>query len=229
MLFDFRNDKTNTAAPKISAATERNVLSKVFRRYLTDPNRCNQQFDAGNNSDYLAAARRAGEIVPFISTMANGSFTAAGQQQTLYVISVNECNASHADNFGTKRVAIFSGQRLVADVDVDFKINIELNTDLNSDGINELLMTSGDLHQGVVEEMAALLTFENGRVQVISDFGLVVEDSCASLAPGSSSKASVLYRSVEAPGTMPKFTMENFQAGCRKRKAWRLISRGKMQ
>src|SRR5687767_4838164 len=148
VLFDFRVDRT-IPEPTISKATERNVLSKVFRKYLTDSSRCNPQFDASNGSDPLAAARKAGEIAPSISAMATGSFTAAGQSQTLYVISVSECNASHADNFGTKRAAIFSGQQLVADLDVDFKQNIERKTDLNSDGIDELLMTSGDMHQGV--------------------------------------------------------------------------------
>ena len=228
ILFDFRDNK-ETATPKISAATERSVLSKVFRRYLTDANRCNPQFDSSNGSDPLAAARKAGEIVPSISAMATGSFTAAGQSQTLYVISVSECNASHADNFGTKRVAIFSGQQLVADLDVDFKNNIERKTDLNSDGIDELLMTTGDIAQGTVIQMAALLSFQNGRIRVIDDFGTVLEDACASGIPGSSSKASVLYMSVDAPGTMPKLTMENYQAGCNRTPRWRLISRGKMQ
>src|SRR4026209_1101139 len=85
ILIDFRKDR-NTPPPKISAATQRMVLSKMFRRYLTDQSRCNSNFDAGNNSDYLAAARRAGEIVPSIYTVATGSFTAAGQQQTLYLV-----------------------------------------------------------------------------------------------------------------------------------------------
>lgn len=228
ILFDFRKDH-NVPAPTISKATERSVLSKVFRRYLNDSNRCNPQFDASNGPDPLAAARKAGEIVPSISAMATGSFTAAGQSQTLYVISVSECNASHADNFGTKRAAIFSGQQLVADLDVDFKQNIERKTDLNGDGIDELLITSGDMHQGVVEEMAALLSFQNGRLQVVHDFGLVVEDSCASLMPGSVSKASVLYISDVVQGKMPNLTMENYQAGCGKTRRWRLISRGKMQ
>ena len=228
ILFDFRNDR-GIAQPTISKATERSVLSKVFRRYLNDSNRCNPQFDASNGSDPLAAARKAGEIVPSISAVATGSFTAAGQSQTLYVISVSECNASHADNFGTKRAAIFSGQQLIANLDVDFKQDIQRKTDLNSDGIDELLMTSGDIHQGVVEEMATLFSFQNGRVQVVHDFGLIVEDSCASLMPGSASKASVLYISDVVPGAMPKFTMENYQAGCGKTKRWRLISRGKMQ
>ncbi|HKY43317.1 MAG TPA: hypothetical protein VJM50_09495 [Pyrinomonadaceae bacterium] len=228
VLLDFRKER-HTPPPKISAATERMVLSKMFRRYLKDQNQCNQNFNAGNNSDHLAAARKAGEIVPSIFDMATGSFTAAGQQQTLYLVSVSECNASHADAFGTKRVAIFSGQQLVADLDVNFKNNIALKTDLNSDGIDELLLTSTDQHQGTIEEMATLVMFQNRLVQEIHDFGLVLEDSCANLMPGSASKASVLYTTAGAPGTMPNFTVENYQAGCNRAKRWRLISRGKMQ
>lgn len=228
VLFDFRVER-KYVDPKISPATQRAVLSRLFRRYLTDNSKCNPNFDAGDGTDRLAAARRAGEIVPSIAAMATGSFTAAGQAETLYVISVSECNASHADNFGTKRAAIFSGQRLVADLDVDFKIDIERKTDLNSDGIDELLMSSGDMHQGIVDEVAAILSFQNGRLRVVHDFGLVVEDACATLRPGSVAKASVLYLTVDVPGTMPKFTVENYQAGCQRTKRWRLISRGKLQ
>ena len=105
VLLDFRMNR-NVAPARIPATTQKYVLSKVFRRYLTDQNKCNAQFDASGDADPLAAARKAGQIVPSISDTATGSFTAAGQSQTLYVISVSECNASHADNFGTKRVAI---------------------------------------------------------------------------------------------------------------------------
>jgi hypothetical protein len=228
VLFDFRKDRT-AAEPKIPAATQRSVLSKLFRRYLTDVSKCNSDLAGTDSSDYLAAARKAGQIVPSIVATATGSFTAPGQSQTLYVISVSECNASHADMFGTKRVAIFSGQQLVADVDVDFKESIERKTDLNSDGVDELLMSTSDMHQGNIDEVAALLSFQNGRVRVIHDFGPVVEDTCASERPGSYSKASVLYISDVVPGNMPKLTVENFQAGCGRTKRWRLVSRGKMQ
>lgn len=225
VLLDFRVQR-NVAPAKIPAATQRFVLSKVFRRYLNDQNRCNAQFDARGDADPLAAARKAGQIVPSIFDTAKGSFTAAGQSQTLYVISVSECNASHADNFGTKRVAIFAGQQLIAEFDVDFYESIARKTDLNGDGIDELLMTRGYMGQGELTESAALLSFQNGRLQVVHDFSSVLQDTCASLRPGSYSKASVLYFSDAVPATMPKLSVETYQAGCNRTKRWRLISRG---
>ncbi len=226
VLFDFRgNDETTPA--KIAPATQRMVLSKVFRRYLTDANKCN--FPADVAQDYLAAARKAGQIVPVISDVETGSFTAPGQTQTLYVIEVGECNASHADNFGTKRAAIFSGQQLVADVDTDFASSVIKKTDLNSDGVDELLMITGDMSQGTLTEMATLVSFQNGRRHVIQDFGSVVLDSCASGFPDSQSEASVIYISDVVPGSMPKITQENYAASCRKVKRWRLVSRGKKE
>ena len=228
VLLDFRVHK-NTMPDKISAATQRTVLSKVFSQYLTDESKCNSQFDASGSSNVLTAARKAGQMVPSIVDMATGSFTGAGKTETLYVIFVGECFASHADNFGTRRVAIFSGQQLVADVDVDFKQNIERKTDLNSDGVDELLMTSGYTNQGTTIEMAALFSFQNGHMKVVHDFGAVLEDSCASGFPGSESKASVLYISDVFPGRMPKLTMDNYASSCRRAKRWKLVSTGKQQ
>ena len=220
ILFDFRVERRN-ASQRIPLGTQRMVLSRMFRKYLTDEGKC-------SDTDSLQAARNAGQIVPAIVDLASGSFTGPGKSETAYVISVNECNASHAENFGTKRVGIFSGQRLIADVDVDFKSNILRMTDLNSDGMNELLMTSGDMNQGTLIEMAALLEFQNGRVRLIEDFGTVTEDSCASLIRGSSSKASVLSFSNVVAGKMPKLRMDNYEASCRKAKRWRFLSTGRM-
>lgn len=228
ILFDFRNERTG-APPRIPLATQKYVISKVFRRYLTDENKCNPDFDASGSDDRLAAARRAGQIVPSILDMETGSFTGPLKQETLYVISVSECYATHAENFGTKRVAIFSGQQLVADMDVDFKMGSVKKTDLNGDGVDELLMTAGDMNQGVIIELAGLISFQNGRYRVIEDFGTVMEDSCASGSPGSSAKASVISISEAAPGAMPRLRMDNYEGGCRKARRWRFISTGKMQ
>ncbi|HEX7773555.1 MAG TPA: hypothetical protein VF435_14120, partial [Pyrinomonadaceae bacterium] len=44
LLVDFRNDN-NSAPIKIAPATQRAVLSKLFRRYLTNANQCKADFD----------------------------------------------------------------------------------------------------------------------------------------------------------------------------------------
>ena len=118
-------------------------------------------------------------------------------------------------------MAIFSGARLVADVDVNFKDNIASKTDLNMDGIDELLLTSGYMGQGELTEMAALLSFQDGRMQVIQDFGTVVTDTCATLRPGSTTKAAVLSITNASLGQMPQIRADNFVAGCGKVKRWR--------
>lgn len=228
MLFDFR-DERSINSNGFPAATQRNVFAKMFRRYLTDESKCSAQFNPGNASDYLAAARKAGQIAPSIFDVERGSFTAAGQTQTAYLVAVNECGATHADNYGSKRIAIFAGQQLVADIDVDFKSSIVRKSDLDGDGIDELLLSGGDMGQGTLIEVAALVTFQNGRQRVIQDFGTVVEDDCASARPGSTSKASVLYFGADGGlGTMPKLTQENFVSGCQSRKRWRFVSSGRM-
>ncbi|MFN2531586.1 MAG: hypothetical protein ABR555_09840 [Pyrinomonadaceae bacterium] len=227
VLFDFRTTRRN-AQPKIPLATQKSILSQVFPKYLTDDNKCNSQLDMSGFSDPLKAARTAGQIVPIVSDIASGSFTAAGQTQTAYLISVNECFASHADNYGTQRIAIFSGQRLLANIDVDFKSSIILKTDLNSDGVNELLLTGGDLHQGILTEIAALVEFQNGRMRVVQNFGAVVEDSCGAQMSDGSSKVAILYLSDVEPGKMPRFRQENYVSDCRTTKRWRLLSTGRM-
>src|SRR3954469_8003798 len=227
VLMDFRVDRPVTSV-RIPAATQRAVLSKMFRRHLTDENKCNRDF-ATNSEDYLKAARNAGQIVPSIVDTATGSFTAPAQIQTAYLVSVSECNASHADNFGTKRLAIFSGQQMVADIDVDFKSSIIRKTDLDGDGVDELLMTSGDMNQGTEIEMGGLLEFRNGRMRVIEDFGPVYEDSCGAAMPGSTAQAAVLTVLNGAAGRMPKLKIDNYETKCRKTRSWRFVSTGKRQ
>jgi hypothetical protein len=227
VLMDFRLDRPVTSV-RIPAATQRAVLSKMFRRYLTDENKCNRDF-ATKSEDYLKAARTAGQIAPSIVDTATGSFTAAGQMQTAYLVSVSECNASHADNFGTKRLAIFSGQQMVADIDVDFKSSIIRKTDLDGDGVDELLMTTGDMNQGTEIEMGGLLEFRNGRMRVIEDFGPVYEDSCGTAMPGSTAQAVVLSVLNGTAGRMPKLKIDNYETKCRKTRRWRFVSTGKRQ
>ena len=225
VLIDFRADHFTKPA-KIPIATQKLILSKVFRKYLTDSNKCNSQFEAGTGEDFLDSARKAGQIAPSITDVIQGSFTAAEQTQTAYIISVSECFASHADNFGSQRIAIFNGPTLVADLDLDSKGNVLRKTDLDGDGINELLMSSGYMNQGILTESAALLGFKGGSVAVIQDFGEVSEDSCASGLPDSAATASVISTVTELV-KMPRFEVDRYKSSCRKPHRWKLASTGK--
>ena len=226
LLFDFRTGKRNSP-PKIGPGLQKTLLTKIFRRYLTDDSKCKSDFEPSGN-DYLSAARNAGQFVPSILDSAFGSFTAAGKTEVAYLISVGECNASHADNYGSKRLAIFAGQELIANFDINFNSSILRKTDLNGDGINELLLSTGDMAQGTLIETATLYSFENGKPAVIEDFGQVTEDSCASGMPGSEAKAVALEIGVAGPGKMPKFKIDNYVSPCRNVKRWRFVSTGKL-
>jgi hypothetical protein len=226
-FFDFRTE-TNTRAPRIPLKTRRRVLAEVFPKYLADARDCSQEINS-ETDDYLSAARQSGQIVPSVTDVTTGSFTAPGLTQAAYLISVGECNAVHADNWGTKRIAIFMGDKLVADVDVNFKSRILKKTDLDSDGVDELLMSGGDMNQGIVVETAALFEFRGGRPHVLQDFEKVLEDSCASGTQGSGVVASVILATTEdEKRRMPRLHIENYRGTCRKAKRWKFISKGNM-
>jgi hypothetical protein len=71
--------------------------------------------------------------------------------------------------------------------------------------------------------MAALLSFQNGRMRVIQDFSTVVTDDCASLRPDSASKAAVLSYANVTLGQMPKIKVDYYAAGCGKARRWRVV------
>ena len=228
IMFDFRAETRNNP-PRITAATSKQVLSAVFRKYLTDARYCKEDVATSAAEDYLAAMRNAGQFAPSILDLATGSFTAPGENQIAYVIFVGECNASHADNFGSKRLAIFSGNKLVLNEDLDFKSGILKKTDLDANGIDELLLRGGDMNQGILIETSALVTVRNRKVVVLQDFKKVFEDSCASLIRGSERQASVIFLGPSRSGQMPAFEVENYRAGCGSTRRWRFMSKGIME
>jgi hypothetical protein len=231
VLYDFRKPRGYNP-PKLTPEAEDKILSAVFSSYLKGDEGCKGvETPVAEDGDHLAAARKAGHITPGVVAMATGSFTAAGEQQTAYIISVSECNASHADNNGTKRLAVFSGQKLVADVDTDFKKEILRTLDLNGDGVNELLLSGGDMNQGITVEVAALVQLQDGKLRVIKDFEKTEENSCESGLSDSNAMASVISYTPAAQGKMPDFHVDNYRAKClpdSQLGRWQFLSSGPM-
>lgn len=230
VLYDFRNearDKSLTLTP----VAERKILSAVFNSYLKRAEDCKQDEEAPVADDYLARARKAGQFVPDVVATADGSFTAAGERQTAYIISVGECNAAHSDNYGTKRLVVFSGQKLVADADTDFKSGILRTSDLDQDGVSELLLVGGDMNQGYEIKVASLVEFQDGKLRVARDFGKTHEDACAAMSDHYIT-ASVITYAQAAKDKMPEFHVDNYRARCLpsgKPAKWSFLSSGEMQ
>ena len=227
-LFDFREEARNNP-PRITSAQSRKVLRTLFPKYLTDARSCKEQLDLSGSDDYLAQMRKAGQIVPSIIDLAIGSFTGPRLNQVAYIISVGECNASHADNFGSKRLAIFTGDKLELNVDVEFKNAILRKTDLDINGTDELFLAGGDMNQGIVIETATLYEVRGSRLVKLQEFQKVYENSCAALMSTSNIEASVIFIGPSRLGQMPALLVENYRSGCGKTKRWRLFSKGPMQ
>jgi len=225
-LFDFRSEARNNP-PRITSAANKKVLTAVFPRHLSDARFC-KDIDTSGAEDYLAAMRKAGQVVPAILDLTTGSFTARGEQQSAFLISVGECNASHADNFGSKRLAIFNGDKLILNVDAEFKSGILAKTDFDANGINELLLYGGDMNQGILTETAALYEIRNRKLVNLKDFQKVYENSCATLARGSAMLASVIFIAPIRSDRMPDCPVENYRSPCTQNRRWRLISKGVM-
>lgn len=229
VLYDFRNE-AHDGPPKLTPIAERKILGAVFSSYLTKSEDCKQVEAVPVADDYLALARKAGQFVPSVVAIAEGSFTVAGERQTAYIISVGECNAAHSDNYGTKRIVIFSGQKLVAEANTEFKSGILLTSDLDQDGVNELLLVGGDMNQGYAIKVASLAEFQDGELRVVKDFGKTHEDACAAMSDHNIT-ASVIYHTQATKDKMPGFHVDNYRARCLpsgKPAKWSFLSSGEM-
>jgi hypothetical protein len=214
VIYDPRQDEapgiTMLVGPKrLDAAATRRILDSVFGRdYLSDYRDC--KGGAGS----AAEARAAGDFAPSVFESARGFFTNAGkQQQTLYVIPLGECGASHAENFGTVMLAVLQGDALVAKALVDGGSSLGGVFDLDGDGRNELLLTTGYTGQGYTTVSAKLVQFEGGNLIDIKTFGQVMLDGCGTGDPKATSEFSVIHARTQ-PRAAAQFRVESKKEAC---------------
>ena len=208
VLLDFRKPYKGRPSPKLSPAAQEKILSTIFPAYLKAGETCRDDVYG------IEEARRLGQINPDIEDSISGSFTAPGVKQIAYIINVGECNASHAEGFGTKRLVIFENQKLVANVDTDQHSGIIQISDLDQDGINELLLYGAAMGQGTSVEAATLVDFHDGKYRVIHDFGQIRYDSCGSGLKKSSMSALAVFYAPSVKGEFPEFRTDVYRANC---------------
>lgn len=215
LLHDFRKagPEESTKQPAVGANLERSILTAMFGSYLTDETQCPLDVGDPTTPEGLRDLRKSGYLVPSISSNVNGSFTKAGAKQTAYVILVGECGAPHVVNWGTKRLAIFEGQTLVANVDVkDYNTIIE-SYDLDGDGISELLLAGAYMQMGHYFSWAELVDARDGKLHVLKDFKDIVDDPCGNPAEGKTSATAAIYYT-PTPGQLPEFRVDRRRAKC---------------
>jgi len=202
---------------KLAPAKQKQILDAVFgaNQYLTEEGRCGTRDDSwGFGDEYLAAARAKRAFVPSVIETATGSFTAARVPQTVYLIGVGECGATHAENQGSELLAVFDGDTVVMRAKQDGGSAIDGVFDLDGDGRSELVMSTGYMSQGIIVASARLSRFEHDALVDVKSFGEVLHAACGTGLPGSESKSSII-RALVRPGRPPEFSVEEKTGPCR--------------
>ncbi len=201
LLYDFRPHEP-AADAEVDVATTPKILSAVFPSYLSAMRACK----AGPE------ANAPGQIVPTLRGAAEGSFTAAGLQQTLYLIDVGEC--SHDPVVSTRRLVVFTAGALTANLEAPMGAGNLRTYDLNGDGKNELLLQGGHTGRGEWIEVARLVEFDKDKLATVEDFGQIYDDTCDTDVASKSISASVVYYLPPPAGQKPRFTVELYRAPC---------------
>ena len=160
------------ARDRLPRAEKKRILDRLFGRYLTDTKQCPY------NTNDLARSRKAGDFVPEPFEVATGAFTAARASQKLYLVTNGECGATHADNFGSVTLAVFEGDTVVAQANTWGGSAIQDVLDLDGDGKEEILLSSGFTNMGETIESVKLVRFDGTDLVTVKDFGKVYEDEC---------------------------------------------------
>jgi len=206
LLFDFRAPQGNPA-PALSPEARRNLLSAVFPRYLGSETEC--KVDLPPTEAALEAARSSGQFVPELVSRAAGSFTRTGARQMVYLIKVGECSAPARSYFGTYRLAVFENGRLIAAPEARGD-NIALASDVDGDGIDEILVPGCGFSMGSVECSATLLSIAGGTLGTVRTFPEVYRDGCGYSREAGISATVIRY----SPGRPPQFFEHEYEAAC---------------
>lgn len=208
-LIDFRE---STYAEEISPAQSQSILSEVFPNgYLSSSDGC--IFDAETSGLGLSQAEAQGQFVPRVWSFASGSFTQPGVPQEAYVINLEECSAGHSDNYGTTRLYIVAGRRVVMDVEVP-ATSIDAIVDINGDGIDELLLTKGSTGQGYTVVSADLISLQNSEYKHLQVFPEVYNGACGTLDENATETMAEIVYYPKSFNSEPIFEVTHYEAPC---------------
>ena len=113
-----------------------------------------------------------------INSIANGSFTQSSAKETAYLLQIGGARAAEPSSLEKTKLAIFHGTDLVSKFDVKDYNFILRTSDLDRDGLDELLRSGSNYQMGESTRWAKLVEIEAKQLREIKDFSTVLKDSC---------------------------------------------------
>lgn len=200
-----RDPRVSNRVPNTEASE---LIARLYPRHLSEQSQC----PVGEGGS-LERARARGDFVPSVMSAVDGSFTAAGREQRLYLIFVGECGAVHADNWGSNELVVTENGKVVDRVLTGGSSYIERVFDLDGDGRDELVFSNGFTGHGVTLSFASLVAIGAGSLRVIKDFGQVLEDECGSMLDTKHVEYSIVWATITARKA-PLFRIEKKRREC---------------
>ena len=152
---------------------------------------------------------------PRISQAISGSFTAPRAREIAYLIEGSGAIPVrvNSDAGNDSRLVIFSGNRIVFNKPL-YSVGALRISDLNGDGVDELLVFSeGHGAGGASTTGAQLVQVKGRRLRVIKDFGAIEDNHC----PGNASKnftSSIIRYSPAKAKRFPRFRVDYYSCSC---------------
>jgi len=231
MLYDFRRP-SDTKALSLSPEAEARIIATTFAIARTSPRPTpspSAETNGGTTKDAITEAAetilntavnealtkiQGAEELPDaeIIASATGAFTASGARETAYIITKD--NGSRVDLPGSKKLAVFAADKLVAALDIQGDKDILKTTDLNADGINELLLSGGMTNMGETNIALRLVELRNRTLKEIYTVTDAYSDNCGSNDTEGRASALAIYAAPTTRGRFPELRLDTFTAPC---------------
>ena len=207
ILYDYGRELE--APSGLSAAQETALLASLFPTALRSASACHPRAE-GTTPDEL---RASGQFAPTLAGVARGAFTRAGVVETAYLVRRNECELFGFEQPGSSQLVILAHGVPVARAELEDTM-IDATSDLDGDGKNELLVSSSNMHTGLIVSRAELVRLDDGKLVQVREFGRVLEDACPGALANPTRTAALLTYEPADDGSFPALVVTQQTAGC---------------
>lgn len=157
-----------------------------------------------------------------ITSRVSGAFTKPNAKETLYFVTgckdqsgnfVSNEACGHAGWNTAGWIAVFDGTTPILKIEESLGGAIEKVSDVNSDGINEILAIGGYAGMGIITETAVFGQVSGGKFEEIKTFRGSADNCAEGLSNDKKGVAATIFYTPSG-GKMPEFSEENFMSVC---------------